>query len=68
MARKDTDKNKENKDLPHFPFHKMPFQEKEESEEALHDYDSDEELDLGESPKRQKKRMLRDEDQAGREP
>ena len=55
---------------PHFPFDKMPFQEKGESDEQLKSYDLDatEELDLGESEKRQQKRTLAEERDAGHEP
>lgn len=55
---------------PYFPFKKMPFQEKGESDHELHEYDleSTEELDIGESDKRQRRRTLRDERDAGQEP
>jgi hypothetical protein len=53
-----------------FPFNKMPFQEKGESENDIHEYDmgSDQELNLGESEERTKRRNLRDERGAGHEP
>lgn len=57
---------------PLFPFDKMTYQEKGQNDPAenLHDYEmgSDQRLNLGESPSRQKKRNLRDERGAGHEP
>ena len=63
---------KKNDQPPKFPFDKMPYQEKGDSEEdeSLEDFDleSDEELDIGESDKRRQKRTLQDEKGAGHEP
>ena len=61
------DKNKDKG--PRYPFDKMPYQEKEESlQQEYDDLKPDEELDIGESESRQKKRTLRDERGAGHEP
>jgi hypothetical protein len=51
---------------PHFPFNKMPYQQ--DTDEQLKDYESDEELDLGESEKRMRRRTLREERNPGHEP
>ena len=51
-----------------FPFDKMPYQAKSENE--IHDYETNrqEELELGETPKRTQKRTLGEEREAGHEP
>lgn len=66
---KDTAAKDESK-APLFPFDKMVYQEKGENENDIHDYElgSDQELNLGESESRTKKRTLRDERGAGHEP
>ena len=64
MANKD--KKKDESSPPRFPFDKMPYQN--DDDEQLKDYESDEELDLGESEKRKRKRTLREERDAGHEP
>lgn len=55
---------------PLFPFDKMPYQEKGENENDIHDYemDSNQKLNLGESNGRLKKRNLGEERGAGHEP
>jgi hypothetical protein len=55
---------------PHVPFDKMPFQEKRESDLQLKsdDLDATEKLDLSENEKRQHKRPLAEERDAGHEP
>lgn len=60
----------EESEEPLFPFDKMPYQEKSENENDLHDYEmgNQQELNLGESEKRTKKRTLKDERGAGHEP
>ncbi len=65
------EKKEENEDRePLFPFTKMPYQEKGENENDIHEYEmgSDQELDLGESEKRTKRRTLGEERGAGHEP
>ncbi|WP_075883552.1 hypothetical protein [Candidatus Protochlamydia sp. W-9] len=55
---------------PFLPFDKMIYQEKKENENDIHEYemDADQELNLGESGPRLKRRSLRDERGAGHEP
>lgn len=55
---------------PLFPFDKMPYQEKGENENELHEYEmgNDQELNLGESTERMKRRTLEEERGAGHEP
>ncbi len=64
IAQKDDSKE------PLFPFDKMIYQEKGENENDIHEYDmgSHQELNLGESESRTKKRTLRDEKGVGHEP
>ncbi len=66
MAQEKKNKSKQ----PKFPFDKMPHQEKSESGEELSEYEmeANEELDLGESESRKRKRTLDDEKNAGHEP
>lgn len=61
-------KNKQEEGNPHFQFDKMPYQQ--DDDEQLKDYemDSTEELDIGESEKRMRRRTLQDERNAGHEP
>jgi len=63
-------KKRTKKNQPNFPFDKMPYQEKEESGEELQEFDidSEQELDLGESDLRNRKRTLKDEQDAGNKP
>lgn len=63
-------KHKKDEQPPHFPFDKMPYQEKGESGEELSEYEmeSDEELDIGESENRMRHRNLGEERGAGHEP
>ena len=53
---------------PLFPFDKMPYQEKGENE--IHEFEmgADQELDLGESDERMRRRNLGEERGAGHEP
>lgn len=62
QANNDIPEKNESK-APLFPFDKMVYQEKGENENDIHEYDmrSDQELNLGESESRTKKRTLRDE-------
>lgn len=55
---------------PLFPFEKMPYQEKGENVADIHEYDmgSNQELNLGESEERTKRRTLGEERGAGHEP
>jgi hypothetical protein len=72
MTKKHTHKPKDDDDKkePFFPFKKMPWQEKGESGEELEEFDLDssQELDLGESELRNRRRTLDEERGAGHEP
>lgn len=70
QRQRDNHKNKKKEKEPLFPFNKMIYQEKGENENNIHDYEmgSHQELNLGESESRVKKRTLREERDPGHEP